>query len=111
LRIAKRKSEIAAGIQNQPLGPPDWARLRKAAICRQENTEGWQLEASEKGRRLPKALTRDDFRRLYEVVDRADDAQHSLMLRILFDTGVRVSELCNIEVRQVDLENCKIRIE
>ena len=33
------------------------------------------------------------------------------MLRILFDTGVRVSELCNIEVRQVDLENCKIRIE
>src|SRR6266446_2392899 len=28
----------------------------------------------------------------------------------MFYTGVRVSELCNIEVAEVDLENCKIRI-
>jgi integrase len=56
-------------------------------------------------------LTQEDFRRFYEVVDRADDAQHSLMFRLLFYTGVRVSKLCNVEVGQVDLENCKIRIE
>jgi site-specific recombinase XerD len=45
------------------------------------------------------------------VVDQADDVQHSLMLRLLFFTAVRVSELCNIEVTDVDLENCKIRID
>jgi integrase/recombinase XerD len=84
--------------------------------------EGWRyvsqrvrkdcsLKPAKKGRRLPKVLTQDDFRRFYEVVDRADDAQHSLMLRLLFYTGVRVSELCNMEVAQVDLEACKIRIE
>jgi site-specific recombinase XerD len=33
------------------------------------------------------------------------------MLWLLFYTGVRVSELSNMEVGQVDLENCKIRIE
>ena len=56
-------------------------------------------------------LSSDDFRRFYEIVDRADDVQHSLMLRLLFYTGVRVSELCGIEVAQVDLEQCKIFIE
>ena len=56
-------------------------------------------------------LSSDDFRRFYEIVDRADDVQHSLMLRLLFYTGVRVSELCGIEVAQVDLEQYKIFIE
>src|SRR4249919_377486 len=32
------------------------------------------------------------------------------MLRLLFYTAVRVSELCNVEVGDIDLENCKIRI-
>jgi len=92
--------------------------IRRAGI----DYEGWRyvsarvrkecsLKPAKKGRRLPKVLTQDDFRRFYEVVDRADDAQHSLMLRLLFYTGVRVSELCNMEVGQVDLEACKIRIE
>jgi integrase/recombinase XerD len=69
------------------------------------------LTPVKKGRRLPKVLTQSDFRRFYQVVDQADDAQHSLMLRLLFYTGVRVSELCNMEVGQVDLEACKIRID
>ena len=69
------------------------------------------LSPAKKGRRLPKILTQEDFRRFYAVVDRANDVQHSLMLRLLFYTGVRVSELCNMEVAQVDLEACKIRID
>jgi integrase/recombinase XerD len=70
-----------------------------------------ELKPAKKGKRLPKVLTQDDFRRFYEIVDRADDVQHSLMLRLLFYTGVRVSELCNIAIGHVDLEHCKIRIE
>ena len=52
--------------------------------------EGWRyvtkrvrqecdLKPTRKGRRLPKVLTQDDFRRFYEAVDRADDVQHSLI--------------------------------
>jgi site-specific recombinase XerD len=92
--------------------------VRKAGL----DYDGWRyvskqvrkecdLKPAKKGRRLPKVLTQDDFRRFYEIVDRADNVQHSLMLRLLFYTGVRVSELCNIEVAHVDLEHCKIRIE
>src|SRR4051812_14439176 len=50
-----------------------------------------------KGRRLPRVLTTDEFRRFYAVVDRAVDVQHALMLRLLFYTAVRVSELCNMQ--------------
>ena len=68
-----------------------------------------RASAGEAGeRKLPRILTAEDFRRFYQVVDRADDVQHSLLLRLLFFTGARVSELCRIEVADVDLENCKI---
>src|SRR5215831_11941948 len=92
----KAKSEIVAQI----------ARIvRRAGM----DYEGWRyvakqvrkecdLRPAKKGRRLPRILNADDFRRFYEVVDRADDVQHALMLRHLFFTAVRVSELCNIAV-------------
>lgn len=83
--------------------------------------EGWQyvarhvrrlceLQPAKKGRRLPRVLTSDQFRKFYQIVDRADDVQHSLMLRLLFFSAVRVSELCKIQIANVDTETCKIRI-
>jgi integrase len=38
------------------------------------------------------------------------DIQHGLMLRLLFYTGVRVAELCGIQVADFDLEACKTLI-
>jgi len=67
-----------------------------------------QLQPPSKPTKLPRILNADDFRKFYKAADQADDAQHALLLRLLFYTGVRVSELCNIQVAEVDLENCKI---
>lgn len=96
---------------------------RIAKLVRQAGLdyEGWryvshhvrrvcELRPATKGRKLPKVLTADEFRRFYAVVDRAEDVQHALMLRLVFYTAVRVSELCRIEVADVDLEACKIRV-
>ena len=80
------------------------ARLVKKAGL---DYEGWRyvskrvrrlcdLRPEKKGRRLPRVLTTEEFRRFYQVVDRAEDVQHALMLRLLFFTAVRVSELCNM---------------
>jgi integrase/recombinase XerD len=69
------------------------------------------LKPAKKGRRLPKVLTGDDFRRFFEVLDRSEDVQHSLMIRLLFYSGMRVSELCNTQISDVDLEACRIRVE
>ncbi len=104
----KAKSEIVSQV----------ARIvRRAGL----DYEGWRyiakqvrkecaLRPAKKGRRLPHILNADDFRRFYETVDRADDVQHALMLRLLFQTAVRVSELCGIQIGDIDLENHKIRI-
>jgi len=92
--------------------------VRKAGL----DYDGWRyvskrvrkecsLRPATKGRRLPKVLSADDFRRFYQEVDRAEDVQHSLMLRLLFYTGVRVSELCGIEIAHIDLDQCKVFIE
>lgn len=107
-QIGKAKSRIVARI----------ARIvRRSGL----DYEGWRyvskrvrkecdLKPAKKGRRLPKILTSDDFRRFFEVLDRSDSIQHSLMLRLLFYTGMRVSELCNTQVSDVDLESCRIRV-
>lgn len=96
---------------------------RIARLVKQEGLdyEGWRyvaqrvrkqlgLRPAKKRRKLPAVLTADEFRRFYQVVDRADNIQHALMLRLLYYTAVRVSELCGIEVGDVDFESCKIRI-
>jgi site-specific recombinase XerD len=104
----KAKSEIVAQI----------ARIvRRAGL----DYQGWRyvakqvrkecdLRPARKGRKLPRILNAEDFRHFYQVVDQAADVQHALMLRLLFFTAVRVSELCKMEVADVDLEACKIRI-
>jgi integrase/recombinase XerD len=102
----KAKSELVAQIVRI---------VRKAGI----DYDGWRyvtkrvrqkcdLRPAKRPQKLPRVLTAADFRRFYRVVDQAGDAQHGLLMRLLFYTGVRVSELCRIEVGDVDLDNCKI---
>ncbi len=105
----KAKSQLVTQmtrlVRRAGLTYEDWRYVAKRVrqIC--------DLRPATKGRKLPKVLTADEFRRFYQIVDRADDIQHALMLRLMFYTAVRVSELCRIQVTEVDLEACKIRIE
>jgi len=97
-------SQIARIVRKAGLDYEDWRYITKRV------RQTCELKPRKKGRKLPKVLNSDEFRRFYQIVDRADDVQHSLMLRLLFQTAVRVSELCNIQVSDIDLENNKIRI-
>ena len=97
-------SQIARIVRKHGLDYEDWRYIGKRV------RQSCDLKPKKKGRKLPNVLNADEFRRFYQIVDRADDVQHSLMLRLLFFTAVRVSELCNIQVVDVDLENNKIRI-
>jgi site-specific recombinase XerD len=91
-------------VRQAGLGYDEWRYVARRV------RQACDLRPAAKPKRLPRVLTADQFRAFYKAVDEADDVQHSLMLRLLFYTGVRVSELCGIEVADVDLESCKIRI-
>lgn len=97
-------AQVARLVRRAGLDYDDWRYVAREVrkLC--------DLKPAKKGRRLPRILTAQQFRRFYEEVDKADDVQHALMLRLLFYTAVRVSELCNVTVADVDLENCKIRV-
>ena len=107
-QTAKAKSEIVSQVAKivraEGLTYDDWRYVsrRVRQLC--------DLRPAKRPKKLPRVLAADDFRRFYRTVDQANDAQHGLLLRLVFYTGVRVSELCRIEVADVDLENCKIFI-
>jgi integrase len=95
-------ARIARLVRQSGLSYEDWRY-----VARQVRRK-CDLRPAAKPKRLPRVLTADQFRAFYKAVDAAQDVQHALMLRLLFYTGVRVSELCGIEVGDVDLENCKV---
>ena len=56
------------------------------------------LRRPPRSRRLPRILPDASLKKSYEVIDQAGDLQHQIMLRLLFYTAVRVSELAAIKV-------------
>ncbi len=52
----------------------------------------------------------DEIRRFYEAVWKARKFADMVLIKTLFYTGVRISELVNMRLSDVDLERCQIRI-
>src|ERR1019366_7178264 len=68
------------------------------------------LRRGRKERRLPQLLADVDLKRFFRAIQDCGDVQHEILLKLLFCTAVRVSELVHIEVGDVDLDACKIFI-
>ncbi len=61
-------------------------------------------------RTLPYVPTEEEMRRYYQAVWHARDYPDMVLIKTLFYTGVRVSELVSIRLNEVDLDRCQIRI-
>jgi integrase/recombinase XerD len=97
--------EIARLVRRARL---DYDGLRR--VCAQVRKEVG-LRRPPRSRRLPRILPEASLKRFYEAIKRGGNLQHEIMLKLLFYTAVRVSELVNIRVDDVDLDACKIFIE
>jgi integrase/recombinase XerD len=58
----------------------------------------------------PQVLNDSELKKFFQVIRECGNVEHEIMLRLLFMTAIRVSELCNIEVGDVDMAANKIFI-
>ena len=106
---ANRNAKLVRAISNLVRrGRLDYEAFRR--VCAQVRKEVG-LRRPRRSRRLPRILPEASLKRFYQGIDRAGNLQHQIMLRLLFYTAVRVSELVNVAVNDIDLDGCKIFIE
>ena len=60
-----------------------------------------------KGRVLPKYLKNEDIKKMYDI---SKNTRDRLILELLYVTGIRVSELVNIKLRDINTYNKEIKI-
>lgn len=65
---------------------------------------------SGKERRLPYVPTEEEINRFYDAVWKSRNMKHVVMIKTLLYTGVRVSELVNIKISDIDLDHCQIKV-
>ena len=60
---------------------------------------------------LPKTLSIEDIDKLLDIkLDSAFDYRNKAMLELMYGCGLRVSELVNLELNDIDMTNCLIKI-
>jgi site-specific recombinase XerD len=78
---------------------PDYRQLSYAFRIVRERCG---IEApNQKKRRLRELPTVDELKRFYDVID---DPIHRLIFEMMENTGLRVSELCNLQVSRIDFD-------
>ncbi len=83
--------------------------LREGALSEDPTA---QIEMPKIGRSLPVSITEVEVEALLEAPDPADPLgmRDRTMLEVLYATGLRVSELINLELRQINLNQGVLRI-
>lgn len=69
-----------------------------------------EISVPQKKERLPEVPSEDDIRRFYQAVWNCRNFADMVLIKTLFYTGVRVSELVSIRIIEVDVERCQICI-
>jgi integrase/recombinase XerD len=87
---------------------PDYSYLKKVF---QHTRQLLQVRPGKVEKRLPELLTDDELLSFYEAVWNARQPVHMVMIKLLIFTRVRNAELAGVCLKDVDLNNCQLRIE
>ncbi|MEO6882941.1 MAG: tyrosine-type recombinase/integrase [Bacteroidia bacterium] len=61
-----------------------------------------------KGESLPKVLSKEEIKKIFDVTP---NLKHKLMLKLAYGMGLRVSEVVNIKIADIDSNRMQVRIE
>jgi integrase/recombinase XerD len=79
-------------------------------VCQQARRK-LGLRRPKRERKLPQLLAEADLKRFFQGIQACGEVQHEIMLKFLFFTAVRVSELVRIKVSDVNLGRCRVFID
>ena len=62
------------------------------------------------GKRLPRTLNRREMTMVLDASAKSEDPVASIVVTMMLDTGLRVSEVCNLDRNEIDLEDGSARV-
>lgn len=102
----KKAKKIAKDLRKES---PDYTYLRE--IFRYLRKElNISSSAPPQYNKLPDVPTEEEIQRYYEAVWKSQNMKHVILIKTLLYTGVRVSELIDIKIDDIDLQKCQIKI-
>lgn len=100
----KKAKELAKLLRAER---PDYPYLKSVFRALREELE---ITVPRKEVRLPEIPTEEEMRSFYQAVWHCRNFADMVLIKTLFYTGIRVSELVAIRLDEVDVERCQIRI-
>lgn len=100
----KKAKQLAKHLRKER---PDYNYLK--SVFRHLRTE-LEVEVPKAQKKLPNIPTEEEIKLYYDAVWQARNIQDMVIIKTLLYTGVRVSELVNIKLGDVDFKRCQIRI-
>lgn len=80
-------------------------------MSRSKHVRKLALRRPKKERRLPHLLPEVELKRFFQCIQDCGNVQHEILLKLLFYTAIRLSELVSIKVDAIDLDRCKIFVD
>ncbi len=72
------------------------------------------IKNPKKDKKLPETISVDSFEKIFNLIDEAEDEKNAALYKTIFDLlygcALRVSELCNLELNDIDFNRKVIRI-
>jgi len=102
--VKRKAKELAKYLRSER---PDYAYMKSLF---QHLRAELGIEVPKTVKKLPYVPTEDELKRYYDVVWQSKNFQDMMIIKTLLYTGVRVSELINIKISDVDFDYCQIRI-
>ena len=100
----KKAKELAKYLRAER---PDYPYLK--SVFREVRDE-LEILVPRRSTRLPEVPTEEEIRLFYQAVWNCRNFADMVLIKTLFYTGVRVSELVTIRLDEVDVDRCQIRI-
>jgi integrase/recombinase XerD len=86
---------------------PDYVYLRD--LFRKVREE-FNIEVTTQSKRLPYVPTEEELKQYYKIIWQTRNMKHMLIIKVLLYTGIRVQELVNIKITDIDFDRCQIRV-